>query len=114
MGGALPVHISTASSNYFHALTEPKRTADQFDNVGMVGQTVEERSRHPFITKGLNPIREFQVGGHNQSQTLVEFRTEGKQDLRSIGRKRDKPKFIQDDQIQFESSPNPRCSRCSS
>ena len=44
------------------ALTEAIRPPNKFEDVGLVRQSLQQGSRHPFIPKDRSPIRETQVG----------------------------------------------------
>ena len=46
-----------------HALAEAIRFAQQFHNMGMVRQAVEQCGGQAFIAEDLYPICEFQVSG---------------------------------------------------
>ncbi len=45
------------------ALAETIQLAEQFHNVGMVCQTVQQCGGQAFVSKDLYPIGEFEVGG---------------------------------------------------
>ena len=86
-----------------HALSKAMQLADQFEDMGMVGQAIQKSSCQAFTAKDLDPIGELQIGGDDQGQSFVKFGAEGKECMSAIGRKRDKAEFIQHHQIQLES-----------
>ena len=52
--------------------------------------------------KDLDPVGEFQIGGHQQGDLLMQGGTELEDQLGSAGGKRDVAQLIQDDQVLFE------------
>ena len=45
----------------------------QFENVGVVGQAIEQGSRQAFISEELNPVGELEVGGEDHGGAFVQL-----------------------------------------
>jgi len=69
------VHLSTARSGsrliLFEALAEAEGLANEFEDVGVMGQTIQQGGGQPFIAEDLRPVREFQVAGDDQRHAFV-------------------------------------------
>jgi hypothetical protein len=70
VGGAISVHITTASPGILHALAKPEGLTEQFHNMSMVGQAIQQSSGQAFV--GLadlqNPSHKwhgFRIFAHN-------------------------------------------------
>jgi len=87
---------STWSIRHFvlHALAETIRFAEQFHDVGVVCQPVEQGCGQAFVSKDLDPIGEFQVGGHHQSDPFMQGRAKLEHQLGPGGGKRDEAPLI--------------------
>ena len=78
-------------------LSETIRLAEQFDNLSMMSEAIEQRGGQAFIAKDLHPIGELEIGGDDQSEAFVKFRAESKQGLRAVLGEGDKAEFVQND-----------------
>ena len=87
-------------------LPEAEGLADQFNNVGVMRQAIEEGGGKAVIPKELRPVGELEIGGNDHGGPFIEFGTEGKQGMSATGGKRDKAQFVQNDQILFLSQSN--------
>jgi len=68
-----------------------------------MSEPIEQGSCQSFITKHLGPIRKAQIGRHNHRHSLVQGRTELKDQLRPGGGEGNKAQLVQDDQTMPES-----------
>ncbi len=80
--------------------------AEQFDDMGMVRESVEQGCGQTFIAKDLDPIGELEIGGDNQGQAFVERRAEGEQRLGANRREGDEAELIQHHQVELECGAN--------
>jgi hypothetical protein len=55
-----------------------------WDNMCFVGQTIEQRCRHPLIGKDRVPVGKAQVRGHDDGHSFIEIRAELKEQLAPI------------------------------
>ena len=65
---------------------------------------VEQGGGETFVAQHLNPIGELEVGGKDQGQAFIDFRAEREQGMCAVGRKGDKAKFVEHDQVELERS----------
>jgi hypothetical protein len=70
------------------------RLADQFEDMGMMGQAIQKCGSQAFTAKDLYPVSEFQIGRNNQREPFVKFRAEGKESVCAIGRKGDEAESL--------------------
>ena len=70
-----------------HALPEAIGFTSQFDDVGIMCESIQECGGQPLVYKNLPSIGKLQVGGDDENQVFIEFRIEGKQHLGACGKK---------------------------
>jgi hypothetical protein len=56
-----------------HTLTKAVRIAHKFQDMGMMGEPVNQSGGQSFVSEDLRPIAKFKVAGHDDSGSLVEF-----------------------------------------
>ena len=54
------------------ALPKTIGLADEFEQVGVMGEAVEQRSREALITEDLRPVGKTQIGGDSHRHPLVQ------------------------------------------
>ena len=63
------------------ALTEAIGFADEFEDMGAMGQAIQEGGREAFITKDLRPFSKMEVGGDDESDFFMQGGAELKEEL---------------------------------
>ena len=63
------------------ALTEAIGFADEFEDMGAMGQAIQEGGREAFITKDLRPFSKMEVGGDDESDFFMQGGAELKDEL---------------------------------
>jgi hypothetical protein len=80
------------------ALAEAIRLALEEQDLGMVGEAIEQCRRERGIAEDLNPAREVEVGGDQQTAALVALGAELKQE-RPTWAEAEIAQFVQDDEV---------------
>lgn len=88
------------------ALPEAVGLADEFDDVGLVGQPIQEGQGQFFITKDLSPITKLEIGGHDQRDPLVQGGTELEDQMSAEIGEGDEAQLIQNDQLVAQGGGN--------
>jgi len=70
----------------------------------MVRNAVEQGGGEAFVSQHLNPVSELEIGGQDQGQAFIDLRAEREQSVCAAGRKGDKAKFVEHDQVVLERS----------
>src|SRR5215210_697223 len=78
------------------------RLTHKFENMGFVGQPVEQCGGQALIAKHLRPVGKTQVGGHQQGYALIDTATKLEDQLRSQRAKGDEAEFVDHYQLVFE------------
>ena len=95
----LSVNVSlTISLLPLHSLPKAIGFAHEFDDVGAMGEPVEESQGQSFIPENLGPVCKFEVGGDNYGYPLVEGGDKLKDQLRPDCGEGDETQFVQHDQ----------------
>src|SRR6266540_6625273 len=84
------------------ALSDAIRIAHKFENMRLVGESVEQCGGQTFITKYLCPVGKAQVGGHHQRHALVGAAAKLEDQLRSQAAEWDEAEFIHHNQLVLE------------
>jgi len=83
-------------------LAKPEGLTDEFEDVGLESEAVEESTGQLFAAEDLGPIGEGEVGGDNQGDPLVQGGAKLEHQLGTEGGKGDEAQFIEHDQVLFE------------
>jgi len=66
---------------FLHALPEAEGLAHQFDNMSMMGETIQESSLKFLISRDLYPVSALEICSDDERQSFVKFLAEGVQRL---------------------------------
>ena len=81
------------------ALFEPIAVAVQFEDVDVVGQSVEQRTGQPLRPEHAGPLVEWQIAGDDGGAALIALAEDLKQELGAGRRKGYIAEFIDDQQL---------------
>ena len=81
----------------FKTLFQPITIPVAIDNVGLMGQSIQQGSSHNRVAKHLRPVGETKVGRDHNGTSFVSFRHDLKKQLPSYFGKRYISEFIQDE-----------------
>jgi hypothetical protein len=84
------------------ALTQPKRLADEFQEMRAIREPLQQGRRPTFVAKDLGPIGNAHMGGDDQGHPFVQGRAELQQQMRPGGGEGDEAQLVHDDQVRFE------------
>src|SRR5665811_753864 len=71
------------------------------EDVGVVGQAVQQRSSQLLITEDLHPLRERQVRRHQRGMSLVAVGQQVEEQLAAVALERYESEFVNDEQRHF-------------
>src|SRR6266566_1098881 len=94
--GLLPLPFGLLQS-----LTKAERLPKKFEDMRPVRQPVQQSGREMFLPQHALPVAEFQVGGDDHGDTLVEGRAELEEEMGSLPAERKKAELIQHQQLLF-------------
>ena len=80
-GARCQVRGRGSASDHLEALTEAIGFADEFEDMGAMGQAIQEGGREAFITKDLRPFSKMEVGGDDESDFFMQGGAELKDEL---------------------------------
>jgi hypothetical protein len=83
----------------FTALLEAERLIAGFDDVAVMGQSIQQSGGQLGVDKHAAPFRERQIGGNDDAGSLVEFGKQVKQQCTAGLREGQIAKLIQNDQV---------------
>ena len=69
-------------------LAEAIGLPDEFEDTCSVSESIQQGSRHFFVSKDLIPFGKAQIGGDNDGDSFLQFATQLKQELTALFRKR--------------------------
>ena len=78
---------------------QPVVFAVHLQDVGVVGETVQQRAGEPFRTEGLGPFVEGRVGGHQDGAPLLALGEDFEEQLRPGARQGREAQFVDDQQV---------------
>src|SRR6266496_3064909 len=94
--GLLPLPFCLLQS-----LTKAERLPKKFEDMRPVRQPVQQSGREMFLPQHALPVAEFQVGGDDDSDLLIESRAELEEGIGSLPAERKKAELIQHQQLLF-------------
>src|SRR6266487_3450455 len=83
------------------SLTKAERLPKKFEDMRPVRQPVQQSGREMFLPQHALPVAEFQVGGDDDSDLLIESRAELEEEIGSLPAERKKAELIQHQQLLF-------------
>ena len=81
------------------AAFEPPTFIDGFDDVAVMGQSIEQGGRHLGVAEHAGPLAEGEVRGDDDGRALVQLADEVEQELSAGLGERQIAEFIEDDEL---------------
>src|SRR5271169_6280170 len=91
--------LSCIFSFFLKTLLQPIAIPGAVNDMGFMGQPVQQSCSHYLIAKYLGPVGEPKIGSNHHRPFLVSFRQDLKKQFRSFLGKRDISEFVKDKQI---------------
>ena len=82
-------------------LAEAIGLPNEFEDTCSVSESIQQGSRHFFVSKDLIPFGKAQIGGDNDGDAFIQLATQLKQELTALFRKRDTSQFVEHHQVEF-------------
>src|SRR4051794_38916400 len=94
-----PISLGLSSFLRLHRLSEAVALAVHLEDLRVVGQTVQERRRHPLALEDLVPLAEGQVARYQDAATLVAIGEDSEQEFDPSAAHRDVSQLVADQQV---------------